>query len=692
MILTQIFSPVINKFDRLLFAFILIFLASMTNSIFLNQIGYFGALFLLLARWYKTGENKFFRTGLEIPFILFLSAELVSALFSINQSQAFTIFFKRLILIPVVYLIAASADSEEKAKLYFKVFVVAAVLTVAVYLGIAYRHYILQLYRLESKGPSVFQYVMTAGGLMSFVVIILFAFVVNEKTELKYKLLIIISFLISAAALISSYTRAAWLGAFAGILFILFVKKYRMLLLLLAGGFILLLFISKKESKIYSVNPADFEKETFSFETEGRAVSFYKSGSIIYVADYEKGVTVYDISGKLLHTIPTEAPATRIELWKPGFVLIYLIDSRFHVGELLEEGKIKLIEASQTPGLTRDLEFNNSSFYTADIDSGLTVYHNPLDLSHKTRYPLLAGIARVSTDSSGIAAYDLKRSLLSVFEFNSDMSLRLIDTVTVKTPTFYLWKFGQTVLFQTDKNLIHFQLGKEGLTKIEEHDIQGIFRIEKSDRNLFGATVGGRFYKIGMKENDLNFELILNIGKNITDFTVDSSRMVYSTLKLNRLASIIDPYHETNIERLHLWRTGFKILADYPLIGVGDIDLGKIYSEYKPEYVKENYGHLHNNYIHFLVILGITGFIIVVYLLYSIFALNLKIYKQLKDIPFSSSYSLGTLGAFTGFLVSGLAEWNFGDQEIITMVWFTLGLNIAFYKTYISRGINKNPE
>jgi len=68
--------------------------------------------------------------------------------------------------------------------------------------------------------------------------------------------------------------------------------------------------------------------------------------------------------------------------------------------------------------------------------------------------------------------------------------------------------------------------------------------------------------------------------------------------------------------------------------------------------------------------------------------MNLKIYNVLKDVPFVSSYSLGAAAAFIGFLFSGLAEWNFGDQEIITMVWFTLGLNIAFYKSYLKE--NKN--
>ena len=62
----------------------------------------------MIVRWSITKESKFEKIGLEIPFILFLSAELISAVFSINQPQAFTIFFKRLVLIPVVYVIVAA--------------------------------------------------------------------------------------------------------------------------------------------------------------------------------------------------------------------------------------------------------------------------------------------------------------------------------------------------------------------------------------------------------------------------------------------------------------------------------------------------------------------------------------------------------------------------------------------------------
>jgi hypothetical protein len=48
-------------------------------------------------------------------------------------------------------------------------------------------------------------------------------------------------------------------------------------------------------------------------------------------------------------------------------------------------------------------------------------------------------------------------------------------------------------------------------------------------------------------------------------------------------------------------------------------------------------------------------------------------------VPFASSFSLGVIGSFIAFLVAGLTEMNFGDHEIITMVWFMVGMNYEFY-------------
>ena len=79
--------------------------------------------------------------------------------------------------------------------------------------------------------------------------------------------------------------------------------------------------------------------------------------------------------------------------------------------------------------------------------------------------------------------------------------------------------------------------------------------------------------------------------------------------------------------------------------------------------------------------LGLFGLLAVIYLFYKIIRIDLNIYKKLKDKPFASSYALGALAAFCGFIISGLTELNFWDHEITTLIWFTFGLNIAFFKS-----------
>jgi O-antigen ligase len=161
--------------------------------------------------------------------------------------------------------------------------------------------------------------------------------------------------------------------------------------------------------------------------------------------------------------------------------------------------------------------------------------------------------------------------------------------------------------------------------------------------------------------------------------TYRNNRLYLTKVKRNRLTSITDPYQPSNTTRIALWSAGWRIFKDYPLFGVGDIDLGDLYREYKNEYDKEIQGHLHNNYIHILVILGVFGFIVVMMLLSKILFDNFRFYNSLKSVPFASSFSLGVIGSFIAFLVAGLTEMNFGDHEIITMVWFMVGMNYEFY-------------
>lgn len=147
----------------------------------------------------------------------------------------------------------------------------------------------------------------------------------------------------------------------------------------------------------------------------------------------------------------------------------------------------------------------------------------------------------------------------------------------------------------------------------------------------------------------------------------------------DRMASIFNPYHPNNVTRLQMWTVGIRIFLDKPIVGVGDIGIEKVWSRYAdPGW--EPAGHLHNNMLLWLATLGIIGFVVLV-------ALFVKLWREVRAIEknhhndwFIGSLSLGCLAAMAGFHVNGLFEWNFGDAEIMMLLWSLVGLTFAAKK------------
>jgi hypothetical protein len=105
------------KNDKIIFSFLVLFIASLTNSIFVNQIGYYAALILLLYQFVVYKKNPFEKNGFELILILFVVAEIISAVFSQNPHQAFTNVLKRVLLIPVLYVNPAIVNDFKKVKI-----------------------------------------------------------------------------------------------------------------------------------------------------------------------------------------------------------------------------------------------------------------------------------------------------------------------------------------------------------------------------------------------------------------------------------------------------------------------------------------------------------------------------------------------------------------------------------------------
>jgi hypothetical protein len=664
--------------DWIILSLFVIFILSLSNSIFVNQIGYFGALLFILIKAFLTRKNQFNRTGLELAFALYMIAEIISVILSDYQAQAFHFFTKRALLIPVVYTTITVTTNLKRGKNFFILFIVGSLVTGIIYLIIAAQYYLDNQYSIVQSGPSVFQHPITASEVISFTVLFLFAFVINEKTGWKTKLLLFAGFAISLLTLIATFKRTGWMGVAIGIILILFVKrKWKILIPVFILGIILFLM----DKNISQVSVYDFEgssaNKLYSFDTDGRATTISKYDSILIVSDYENGILLYKDSA-LVKKIETPAPAVLFFKVSDDLFLAQLIDTRFLVFKKDGE-EFRKVNEILSPGETKDFEQVDGSLYTLDGDSGLTFYESLSLVSKPVRLPELKDYSWVFIDSSNFY-FVSDKSGFAVFSRKDYLPGSLITKNEVRGIN-RAYFFNGNLFVSNQDGLKMFALENNKIVlKDQLTELKQAHRMVGDDETLAVLTGDGTVYKFKVNDSK-RFELLAKdeVFPKPTYFIFSDGKLYCTYVSRGRFLSYFDPYLVQNFSRFALWRAGWEIFKDYPLFGVGDIGIEKYYVKYKRPYDKEIHGHLHNNYFHFLATLGLFGFIAIMYLFIMIIVQFSRIYKSTKGKPFIASYSLGALAAFVSILFAGLTEVNFWDHEIATLIYFTVGLNIALF-------------
>jgi hypothetical protein len=682
----------VKYIDYTIFFFIILFLGSLSTSIFINQVGYYGALVFILYRYYYTKENRFYKTGLELPFILLIAAELLSSIFSLNQSQSFFFMTKKVLILPTFYVFTVAADDIKKAKLFTKIFLFFAVISSSIYVYNSYSYFISGLFQFTGSGPSLFQYPITTSELFSFSSIFLFAFLINEKTSWRSKLIILLSFSISLIALIATYKRTGWIGFAAGVVTIIVMKKKYFYLIPFAILIVFLMVYEKSESMVYVYKNSDNRFiEQYRFSTEGRANSVYPINDEYLVCDFQNGLVRYKDS-LVQNTIETPQPILSIKKWRDNYYCARLIDTRFLLLKEDQNSNFKIVDEFLTAGFTKGFYSANNCIYVIDRDSGLTVFRNPLDLRDTVKFKDDIDYSYVAADSNYLVLHS-KAKGVKIYQLNNNLPQKELDFPKLIGKINYAQLIDGKVLFSDEGGNKLFNPSTNETKKLISESIpEGLIRVIYEDGKLFFLSIGGIIAEIALPLSDtVNVLTEVKVGFNPTGVTYHNNVLYLTKVKSSRLTSIFDPYQPSNTTRLALWSAGWKIFKDYPLFGIGDIDLAFLYREYKNKYDKEIQGHLHNNYIHILVTLGAFGFLVVMFLLLEILFLNFRIYTSLKSVPFASSFSLGVIGSFIAFLIAGLTEWNFGDHEIITMIWFMLGMNFAFYFLNEKNKMVRNP-
>jgi putative inorganic carbon (hco3(-)) transporter len=147
-----------------------------------------------------------------------------------------------------------------------------------------------------------------------------------------------------------------------------------------------------------------------------------------------------------------------------------------------------------------------------------------------------------------------------------------------------------------------------------------------------------------------------------------------------RLRSVTDPQEVTIRERLYMWRSGLAMWRERPWLGVGSGGVKLLYSRYAlPEAIKKRTSHVHSSPLQILIEGGMVGLAAWLWIWLAFFWSGWRVLRALAGPGRSRERALvvGSLAGVAAFLVTGLSEWSFGDDEVVTIAWALAAIPFA---------------
>lgn len=141
-----------------------------------------------------------------------------------------------------------------------------------------------------------------------------------------------------------------------------------------------------------------------------------------------------------------------------------------------------------------------------------------------------------------------------------------------------------------------------------------------------------------------------------------------------RITMSLDQGLATNYSRLAYFDVGTKMIKDHPWFGVGPERIHDEFPQYYTGTALDSfyYGHLHNNLLQIAAERGLLSLAAFLWFLAELYRSLLGLFRSVEES--SRWVVLGSLAALTGFIVSGLTEYSFGDSEVLVLLLFLVSL------------------
>ena len=203
--------------------FILLFVAGSVFSIAVTQMALTLAVLFWIIIMIRDREYLPRRSPLDYYFLLFVIIGLVSLVFCQERGAVLT-YFKRILLITIVYLFAANLCEKKLIKILLTV--LSGVMVLFAVFGIW--KYLSGVGGLSGR-LKLFHHYMTSGGILMMVALMTFAFAL-VKGPRRIRIAALAAVAVMLLPLIFTFTRSAWLGLLAGMILMCALQNRKVLI------------------------------------------------------------------------------------------------------------------------------------------------------------------------------------------------------------------------------------------------------------------------------------------------------------------------------------------------------------------------------------------------------------------------------------------------------------------------------
>ncbi|HEY8188356.1 MAG TPA: O-antigen ligase family protein [Pyrinomonadaceae bacterium] len=153
-------------------------------------------------------------------------------------------------------------------------------------------------------------------------------------------------------------------------------------------------------------------------------------------------------------------------------------------------------------------------------------------------------------------------------------------------------------------------------------------------------------------------------------------------LQQKRNVSFIDQADQSTTWRETVWREGFHLLVSKPrhlLVGIGMDSIKAHWRQWGLfEAGRIPWGHMHSNLLQIALERGVPALILwLAFLFVYLRTLWRALRSKAKLEWIDRGILLGSFGGLVGFLTSGLVHYNWGDSEVVMILYMTMGLSLV---------------